>query len=70
MRFSTSKEPQNSRQNQANKDAGDNREVQAEVSRTPMNVAGQASEPAFAKASPNQKTNRRNAQPDDHQNFS
>ncbi len=63
--LSTSEEPQNSRQNQAGKNAGDNREVQAEVSRTPVNVAGQTPQPAFA----NQKTNRRNAQPDDHQNF-
>lgn len=35
-----------------------------------MNVAGQSPQPAFAKAVSNQKTNRRNAQPDDYQNFS
>ena len=68
--LSTSEKPQNSRQNQADKNAGDDWEVQVEVSRTPMNVAGQASQPAFSKAVSNQKTNRRNAQPDDHQNFS
>ena len=64
--LSTSKEPQNSRQNQADQNAGDDWEVQAKVSRAPVKVAGQASEPAFAKASSNQKTNRRNAQPDNH----
>ena len=66
---STSEKPQNNRQNQANKNAGDDWKVQAEVSRTPMNVAGQSPQPAFAKASPNQKTDGRNAQPDDYQNF-
>ena len=66
---STSEEPQNGRQNQANENASNNWEVQAEVSRTPVNVAGQSPQPAFAKASPNQKTNHRKAQPDDYQNF-
>lgn len=56
-------------QNQAGEDAGDHWEVQAEVSRTPMNVAGQTSEPAFAKTSSNQDANRRHPQPDDYQNF-
>jgi hypothetical protein len=65
----SSEQPYQQRQDNADQQAGDDGEMEAEIALGIIDVAGQPSEPAFAKAGPEQRTKRRQHQTGNHQQF-
>jgi hypothetical protein len=65
-----SKEPKDDGQHQAEEQAGHDGEVETEIPFRVMNVSGEAAEPAFAEAGPEQRPDDGQEQADDNQEFS
>lgn len=66
---SLAKQPEYERQHDAYENARDDGKVETEVVLGLMNVPGQSSQPAFANAQPQYRSNRRQHQTHNHQQF-
>ena len=62
-------QPQKECQDQAHNDAGNNREVEAEVAASVIDIAGEFAEPAFADAYPKQKAHAGHYETQDEERF-